>query len=122
MSRQLERHGYVVATAKNGRQALEMLQVDTFDLVLLDVVMPDMDGYEVLKHLKADEALCHIPVIMISALSELDAAVRCIGWERRIPAQSVHPDSYSKRASAAAYKPSFVWTISKRWFESALLR
>src|SRR5271165_6575165 len=64
-----------------------MLQVDTFDLVLLDVVMPDMDGYEVLKHLKADEALCHIPVIMISALSELDAAVRCIemGAEDYLP-------------------------------------
>ena len=87
LSQRLKRQGYVVATAKNGRQALEMLQADTFDLVLLDIMMPEMNGYEVLQHLKADKALCHIPVIMISALSELDAAVRCIemGAEDYLP-------------------------------------
>jgi phosphoserine phosphatase RsbU/P len=79
LSRQLERQGYGVATAENGRQALEMLHADTFDLVLLDIMMPKIDGYEVLQRLKADEALRHIPVIMISALSELDSVVRCIG-------------------------------------------
>jgi CheY-like chemotaxis protein/anti-sigma regulatory factor (Ser/Thr protein kinase) len=78
LSRRLVRQGYVVATAENGRRALEMLRADTFDLVLLDILMPEMDGYEVLQHLKADEALRHIPVIMISALSDLDAVVRCI--------------------------------------------
>jgi CheY-like chemotaxis protein len=67
LSRQLERQGYGVATAENGRQALEMLHADTFDLVLLDIMMPKIDGYEVLQRLKADEALRHIPVIMISA-------------------------------------------------------
>ncbi len=79
LSRRLERQGYTVATAQNGRQALEKLSAQTFDLVLLDIMMPDMDGYEVLQSLKADEVLRHIPVIMISALSELDSVVRCIG-------------------------------------------
>ena len=87
LSRRLERQGYAVATAENGRQALERLRVDTFDLVLLDIMMPEMDGYEVLQRLKADEALRHIPVIMISALSELDSVVRCIemGAEDYLP-------------------------------------
>ncbi|MBA3776956.1 MAG: SpoIIE family protein phosphatase [Betaproteobacteria bacterium] len=79
LSRRLEHQGYAVATAENGRQALERLRADTFDLVLLDIMMPEMDGYEVLQRLKADEALRPIPVIMISALSELDSVVRCIG-------------------------------------------
>ena len=87
LSRRLERQGYTTATAENGRQALERLRADNFDLVLLDIMMPEMDGYEVLQHLKADEALRHIPVIMISALSELDSVVRCIelGAEDYLP-------------------------------------
>ena len=79
LSRRLKRQGYAVATTANGREALEKLRSETFDLVLLDIMMPEMDGYEVLQLLKADEALRHIPVIMISALSELDSVVRCIG-------------------------------------------
>ena len=87
LSRRLKRQGYTVATAGNGRQALESLRAATFDLVLLDIMMPEMDGYEVLQRLKADEALRHIPVIMISALSELDSVVRCIelGAEDYLP-------------------------------------
>jgi sigma-B regulation protein RsbU (phosphoserine phosphatase) len=79
LSRRLKRQGYAVATTENGREALDRLRSETFDLVLLDIMMPEMDGYEVLQRLKADEALRHIPVIMISALSELDSVVRCIG-------------------------------------------
>ncbi len=79
LSRRLKRQGYAVATADNGRQALDKLRAERFDLVLLDIMMPEMDGYEVLQRLKADEALRHIPVIMISALNELDSVVRCIG-------------------------------------------
>ena len=78
LSRRLERQGYTVALAKNGRQALEKVRAAAFDLVLLDIMMPELDGYEVLRQLKADEALRPIPVIMISALSELDSVVRCI--------------------------------------------
>jgi two-component system sensor histidine kinase ChiS len=87
LSRRLVRQGYVVATAENGRQALEMLRAQSFDLVLLDIVMPEMNGYEVLQRLKADEVLREIPVVMISALSELEAAVRCIemGAEDYLP-------------------------------------
>jgi phosphoserine phosphatase RsbU/P len=87
LSRRLQRQGYVVATAENGLQALAKLSADTFDLVLLDIMMPEMDGYEVLQRLKADQALRHIPVMMISALSELDSVVCCIemGAEDYLP-------------------------------------
>jgi len=87
LSRRLQRQGYTVSTANNGRQALEMLRADTFDLVLLDIMMPEMDGYEVLRNLKSEEVLSHIPIIMISALSELDSVVRCIemGAEDYLP-------------------------------------
>ena len=78
LSRQLARAGYSILTAENGREALEMVQMQDFDLVLLDIMMPEVDGFEVLRRLKADEALRDIPVIMISALDEIDSAVRCI--------------------------------------------
>ena len=87
LSRRLQRQGYSVATAENGREAFDKLRADTFDLVLLDIMMPEMDGFEVLQSLKADEALRHIPVIVISAVDELDSAVRCIelGAEDYLP-------------------------------------
>ena len=87
LSRRLKHQGYAVSTAENGSQALEKLHAAAFDLVLLDIMMPEMDGYEVLRRLKADEALRHIPVVMISALNELDSVVRCIelGAEDYLP-------------------------------------
>ncbi|MDQ2987360.1 MAG: response regulator [Armatimonadota bacterium] len=87
LSRLLEKQGYTVATAENGRQALEMLGAGTYDLVLLDIMMPELDGYDVLGRLKADEQLRHIPVIMVSALSELESVARCIeaGAEDYLP-------------------------------------
>jgi class 3 adenylate cyclase len=78
LARSLEREGHRYATAENGRQALEMLRAEPFDVVLLDVLMPKMDGYEVLAAIEADAGLRHIPVIMISALEELESVVRCI--------------------------------------------
>src|SRR5947199_9707605 len=78
LSRYLTKLGYQATLAENGRQALEKLQGDPFDLVLLDVQMPKMDGYEVLEHLKADPRLRDIPVIMISAVEELESVVTCI--------------------------------------------
>lgn len=77
--RRLQRIGYKkLETAVNGQNALTMLQTDPFDLVLLDIMMPEMDGYEVLERLKKDLQLRHIPVIMISAADQLESIVRCI--------------------------------------------
>jgi class 3 adenylate cyclase len=67
-----------VFTAENGLTALTQIENRHFDLVLLDVMMPEMDGVEVLTHLKASEKWRDIPVIMISALTEIDSVVRCI--------------------------------------------
>ena len=78
LSRYITKLGYQATLAENGRQALEKLQGEPFDLVLLDVQMPEMDGYQVLEHLKADPRLRDIPVIMISAVEELESVVRCI--------------------------------------------
>jgi adenylate cyclase len=64
--------------AHNGRQALEMIATGAFDLVLLDIMMPELNGYQVLQHLKQSETWRDLPVIMISALDEIDNAVRCI--------------------------------------------
>ena len=87
LSRHLQRQGHSVAVAENGRQALDMVSTHPFDLVLLDVMMPEMDGYRVLEHLKGDDAWRDIPVIMISALDEIDSVVRCIelGAEDYLP-------------------------------------
>jgi phosphoserine phosphatase RsbU/P len=79
LTRRLTREGYGnLTTATNGREALDLLQAKSFDLVLLDIMMPDMNGYEVLERLKASAELRDIPVIMISALSEIDSVIRCI--------------------------------------------
>ena len=78
LARYLGNLGYQARLFENGRQALELLQSQAFDLVLLDVEMPDMDGYQVLEQLKADPRLRDIPVIMISAAEDLESVVRCI--------------------------------------------
>jgi class 3 adenylate cyclase len=78
LARRLRRQGYEVLTADGGRAALSMLAETSVDLVLLDVMMPDLDGYAVLERLKADPTRRDIPVLMISALDDLDSVVRCI--------------------------------------------
>jgi sigma-B regulation protein RsbU (phosphoserine phosphatase) len=79
LSQRLARDGYTnVATASNGREALQLLRSRSFDLILLDIMMPEMNGYEVLEHLKASTKLRHLPVIMISALDEMDSVIKCI--------------------------------------------
>ncbi|MBI2996829.1 MAG: sigma-54-dependent Fis family transcriptional regulator, partial [Deltaproteobacteria bacterium] len=62
----------------NGRRALEIIQAEPFDLILLDILMPEMDGYQVLKHLKSAPLLRDIPVIVLSVLDEIESAVKCI--------------------------------------------
>jgi len=78
LRRRLEREGHAVETAENGRRALELVAQRPFDLVLLDVLMPELDGYAVLDALKGSPATRDIPVFMISALDELEGIVRCI--------------------------------------------
>jgi phosphoserine phosphatase RsbU/P len=79
LTRRLNREGYKNLTmAGNGREALDKLNAQPFDLVLLDIMMPDMNGYEVLEKVKATPALRDIPFIMISALDEVDSVIRCI--------------------------------------------
>src|SRR2546430_844148 len=78
LSRYITKLGYQASLVENGRQALEKLQAEPFDLVLLDVQMPEMDGYAVLEYLKAHPRLRDIPVIMISAVDELESVVKCI--------------------------------------------
>jgi len=87
LTRYLERLNHMAVAAEGGEQALEMLSEWKFDLVLLDVMMPGMNGYQVLEHIKQDEVLRDIPVIMISALDEVDSVVRCIemGAEDYLP-------------------------------------
>ncbi|WP_426424899.1 adenylate/guanylate cyclase domain-containing protein [Bradyrhizobium genosp. A] len=87
LSRRLSRDGHGVCMVDGGASALELIAQTPFDLVLLDLMMPDMNGFEVLLRLKEDPALRNIPVIMISALDEIDSTVRCIeaGAEDYIP-------------------------------------
>jgi sigma-B regulation protein RsbU (phosphoserine phosphatase) len=88
LTRRLTREGYTnLTTATNGREALDLLQAKPFDLVLLDIMMPDMNGYEVLERMKSGGELRNVPVIMISALSEIDSVIRCIelGAEDYLP-------------------------------------
>jgi len=87
LARGLEQQGHHVSFAENGCQALEMLHAQGFDLVLLDVLMPEMDGYQVLGELMADTELKNVPVIMVSAVGELDSVVKCIemGAEDYLP-------------------------------------
>ncbi len=87
LARGLEQQGHRVSLAEDGEQALALLHTTGFDVVLLDIVMPGMDGYAVLEHIKRDPALRDIPVIVISALDELESAVKCIemGAEDYLP-------------------------------------
>jgi class 3 adenylate cyclase len=76
--RRLQRQGHEVDEAVNGRQALEKLTAERFDLVLLDIVMPELNGLDVLAGLKADDRLRHLPVIMISALDDIGRIAHCL--------------------------------------------
>ncbi len=78
LSVSLQSEGYAVETAENGQEALGLLRERSFDVILLDLLMPEMDGFEVLSQLKADPQLRRIPVIIISALDDMDSVIRCI--------------------------------------------
>ncbi len=78
LRRRLEREGHLVFEAENGAEALRLLEQREFDLMLLDVMMPEMDGFETLARLQRDPRRRDLPVIMISALDETRSVVRCI--------------------------------------------
>jgi adenylate cyclase len=78
LARGLEGNGHKVETAENGKQALEKLRSDSFDLVLLDIEMPEMNGYQVLETCLQDPELRDIPIIMTSSLDEIDSVVKCV--------------------------------------------
>jgi len=78
LSRGLEGDGHKVETAENGKQALDKLRRDAFDLVLLDIEMPEMNGYQVLESCLQDPELRDIPIIMTSSLDEIDSVVKCV--------------------------------------------
>lgn len=78
LSRRLQRQNCEVMVAEDGVNALDIVKQHPFDLVLLDIMMPNLSGYEVLERLKADPETQELPVIMISAVDDLDSVVRCI--------------------------------------------
>jgi adenylate cyclase len=78
LTRSLEHEGHRVRCAENGAEALELLHDDPCDVVLLDIVMPELDGVSVLEHMKGDPGLQDVPVIMISGVDDTESVVRCI--------------------------------------------
>ena len=77
LSRNLESEGYTVGVAQGGRQALDMLESESFDLIILDILMPEVDGFTVLSQVKATPALSEIPVVVISAVDDPDSIEKC---------------------------------------------
>jgi adenylate cyclase len=78
VARSLTLDGHSVIAAKNGRQALALLRARPFDLVLLDIMMPEVNGFQVLEQCRGDSQLRHIPIVVISGNDDLDSVVRCV--------------------------------------------
>ncbi len=105
LTRSLEQQGHSVALAEDGRVALELLRREPFDLLLLDIEMPQMNGFEVLEQLAADLQLRDLPVIVTSSVEGLDNVVRCIelGAEDYLP-KPVNPVLLRARIGASLEK------------------
>lgn len=105
LCRFLRREGHTVACAGDARQAMGLIASQLFDLILLDIQLPDDDGVQTLARLKADPHYRHLPVVMISALDEMDIAVRCIemGAEDYLP-RPINPVLLKARVSAGLEK------------------
>jgi adenylate cyclase len=105
LTRSLEQQGHSVATAENGRIALEMIRREPFDLLLLDMEMPEMDGFQVLEQLKNDLQLRDLPVLVTSSLEGIESVVRCIelGAEDYLP-KPVNPVLLRARIGASLEK------------------
>lgn len=105
LTRRLERQGHIVDSAENGLIALEKLKKKPVDLVLLDLMMPEMDGYEVLEHMKKDDVLKKIPVVVITAINDMETTVKCIemGAEDYLP-KPFNPTMLKARINACLNK------------------
>ena len=105
LTRSLELQGHRVASAENGRVALEMLARENFDLLLLDIEMPELDGFQVLERLKLDLQLRDLPVIVTSSMEGVENIVRCIelGAEDYLP-KPVNPVLLRARINASLEK------------------
>jgi two-component system, OmpR family, alkaline phosphatase synthesis response regulator PhoP len=101
----LQRAGYEVVTAYDGREALEKVKSESPDLVVLDVMMPYMDGFEVLKNLKGDPTTAEIPVIMLTAKAQDADVFR--GWQSGVDCYLTKP-----------FNPMELLTFVKRIFDS----
>jgi len=77
LSRRLKHEGFKTTMAANGQEALDLIKRKDFDLVLLDIMMPIMNGYQVLEIIKADKKLRKLPVIMVSAVEDIDSVMKC---------------------------------------------
>lgn len=77
-SRQLQQYNLNVVAANHGKQAIAEMGQQPFDLILLDIIMPEMNGFQVLEAIKANPNLSHIPVVVVSGLDDLDSLIRCI--------------------------------------------
>src|SRR5919199_3164489 len=105
LGRGVEQQGHTVVFAEHGREALDLLRRQRFDLMLLDVLMPELDGYQVLAELKLDPHLRDLPVIMTSSLDELDSVARCVemGAEDYLT-KPINPVLLNARISASLEK------------------
>lgn len=90
LAQALKAQGHTTAQSEDGQRALEALKQDRFDLVLLDILMPNIDGFGVLEHMKGDAKLRDIPVVVVSSLDEMDSIIKCIrlGAEDYLPKPS----------------------------------
>ncbi|MCP4400570.1 MAG: response regulator [bacterium] len=105
LTKLLEQLGHTVTTAENGKQALEKIERESLDLMLLDILMPEMDGYQVLEHLNHHDISRSLPVIVVSALDEMDSVIKCIemGAEDYLP-KPFDPVLLKARISASLEK------------------
>lgn len=78
LSRRLQRQGHSVAVAENGQRALEMIRAQPFDLVLLDIMMPEMDGYETIRAIRELEPFRSLPIIALTAKAMKGDRQKCL--------------------------------------------
>ena len=114
LCRRVQRLGHQVTTAENGQRALDLISQTPFDLVLLDIMMPVMDGFEVLSRIKEDSTLRDLPVIVISAGTEMDQVVRCIALGAE--------DYLSKPFNASLLRARIGSSLEKKFLRDADLR